>query len=245
MVAAYGHLLRTAERPLVVDLGYGASHTTTLELFTRLRAVRADVEVVGIEIDPARVALAKPYEREGLSFALGGFEVPVVRPPVLIRAFNVLRQYGEAEAWGHWAALRQRLAPGGVIVEGTCSEVGHRTVWVGLDAEGPRTLTFSARFDAFERPSDLADRLPKTLIHRNVPGERIHAFLRDFDHAWASAAPYGVHGLRQRWLRAVSALSEQWPIPQHAPLGGTQRWRLGEVTLPWSAVHPSAERNAS
>jgi hypothetical protein len=240
VTAAHGRLLRTAPRPLVVDLGYGASHTTTLELFTRLRRVRPDVEVVGIEIDPARVALAKPYEREGLTFALGGFELPVARPPALVRAFNVLRQYGEADAWHYWDALRSRLAPGGVLVEGTCSETGHRAVWAGLGREGPLTLTLSARFDAFERPSDLADRLPKTLIHRNVPGERIHAFLSDFDHAWAVNAPYGAHGLRQRWLAAVRTLSGGWPVFRHAPLGGTARWRLGEVSLPWDAVAPGS-----
>lgn len=238
IAAAHGRLLRSARRPLVVDLGYGASPATTLELFTRLRRIRPDVEVTGIEIDPARVALAKPYERPGLSFALGGFELPVPRPPVLVRAFNVLRQYGETEAWHYWDVLRGALAPGGALVEGTCSEVGHRAVWAGLSAEGPRTLTFSARFDAFERPSDLADRLPKTLIHRNVPGEPVHAFLRDFDRAWAVSAPYGAHGARQRWLAAVGTLSRAWPVHHHPPLGGRARWRLGEVTVAWEAVAP-------
>ncbi|GAA2365456.1 class I SAM-dependent methyltransferase [Nonomuraea africana] len=238
--AVHGRLLRAADRPLVVDLGYGASHSTTLELFTRLRAVAGDVEMVGIEIDPARVALARPYEREGLSFVLGGFELPVPRPPTVVRAFNVLRQYGEAEAWGYWDLLRGKLAPGGVLVEGTCSETGHRAVWVCLDSAGPRTLTFSARFNAFDRPSELADRLPKTLIHRNVPGEPIHAFLRDFDRAWAVAAPYGAHGLRQRWLAAVETLADGWPLYRTAPLGGAGRWRLGELSLPWSAVAPTS-----
>ncbi|MGV9383155.1 class I SAM-dependent methyltransferase [Nonomuraea sp. NPDC003707] len=245
IAAVHGRLLRAAERPLVVDLGYGASHTTTLELFTRLRRVAPGVEVVGIEIDPARVAVAKPYEREGLSFRLGGFELPVGRPPTLVRAFNVLRQYGEAEAWHYWDVLRGRLAPGGVLVEGTSSENGRRAIWVGLSPEGPQTITFSARFDAFERPSDLADRLPKTLIHRNVPGERIHAFLSDFDHAWAVSAPYGAHGLRQRWMASVRALSGSWPIAGRPPLGGPARWRLGELTLPFSAVDPRDQRRAS
>ncbi len=238
VVAVHGRRLRAAERPLVVDLGYGASHTTTLELFTRLRRVAPRVEVVGIEIDPARVALAKPYEREGLSFRLGGFELPVDRPPALVRAFNVLRQYPEADAWRYWEVLCGKLAPDGALVEGTCSENGRRAVWVGLSPEGPGTLTFSARFDAFERPSDLADRLPKTLIHRNVPGERIHAFLRDFDHAWAVSAPYGAHGARQRWLAAVRLLAGSWPVCDRPPLGGWRRWRLGELTLPWAAVDP-------
>lgn len=233
ILAVHGRLLRAADRPLVVDLGYGASPVTTVELFTRLPS---GVEVLGLEIDPERVAAALPHAGAGLSFALGGFELPTPRPPMLIRAFNVLRQYGEAEAWHYWDVLRGKLAPGGVLVEGTCSEIGNRAVWVGLDRGGPRTLTFSARFDAFDRPSDLADRLPKTLIHRNVPGEPIHAFLKDFDHAWAVSAPYGVHGRRARWLAAVELLGATWPIPQHAPTGGRARWRLGELTIPWSAI---------
>ncbi|GLW10420.1 hypothetical protein Misp01_55480 [Microtetraspora sp. NBRC 13810] len=238
LTVVHGRLLTSAPRPLVVDLGYGASHVTTVELFSRLRLVCPDVEVVGLEIDPARVAAAAPFEEPGLRFALGGFELPVARPPVLVRAFNVLRQYGEAEAWRAWDMLRSRIAPGGVIVEGTCSEVGHRATWVGLDAEGPRTLTLSTRFAGFERPSDLAERLPKTLIHRNVPGEPIHALLSDLDRAWAVCAPYAPYGVRQRWLAAVESLTATWPIHTRPPLGGRARWRLGELTLPWSAVAP-------
>ena len=119
-------------------------------------------------------------------------------------------------------------------MEGTCSESGHRAIWAGLDRDGPRTLTLSARFDAFDRPSDLADRLPKTLIHRNVPGERIHTFLSDFDRAWARTAPYGAHGRRQRWLAAVDLLANAWPIHRNPPLGGTARWR-SRTTLPWGS----------
>ena len=51
-------VLRRAAEPLVVDLGYGASATTTVELWRRLAAVRPEVEVVGVEIDPERVRLA-------------------------------------------------------------------------------------------------------------------------------------------------------------------------------------------
>ena len=91
--------------PLVVDLGYGSSPVTALELHDRLRRVRPDVEVVGIEIDPERVAAARPLERPGLTFAVGGFEVPLPggRRPVVVRAFNVLRQYAESEVPSAWA----------------------------------------------------------------------------------------------------------------------------------------------
>lgn len=222
----------------MADLGYGASHATTLELFTRLRVVCPNVEVVGVEIDPERVAAAKPYERDGLAFARGGFELPVSRPPLIVRAFNVLRQYGEADAWRYWELLRTRIHPDGVIVDGTCSEIGHRAVWATVGARGPLSLTFAARFAGFERPSDLAERLPKTLIHRNVPGERIHAFLIDWDRAWATCAPFGSYGSRQRWIEAAKLLAQDWPVVTTPPVGGPARWRLGELTVAWAAVAP-------
>jgi hypothetical protein len=231
--------IRGAKDPLVVDLGYGATPVTAVELFTRLRTVRTDVEVVGVEIDPERVRAAQPLERSGLRFVQGGFEVPLDgRRPVVVRAFNVLRQYGEAAAWSHWDLMRSRIAPRGIIVEGTCSEIGHRAVWAALGAEGPRTLTFSARFAGFGRHSDLAERLPKTLIHRNVPGEPVHRFLADWDRAWAVCAPFGAYGARQRWIKAAQLLAADWPVTTTPPAGGVTRWRLGELTIPWAAVAP-------
>ncbi|GHJ34459.1 class I SAM-dependent methyltransferase [Streptomyces sp. TS71-3] len=159
----------------------------------------------------------------------------------LIRAANVLRQYEEAEVAGAWERLCARLAPadpargsrGGLLVEGTCDEIGRRHVWVALGPEGPRTVTFATRLGSLITPSDLAERLPKALIHRNVPGERVHAFLRDFDRAWAAAAPYAAYGPRQRWIAAVRALTDRWPV-----LDGPSRWRHGELTLTWSALAP-------
>ena len=48
--------LTTAADPLVVDLGYGATPVTTVEMAARLRAVRDDVRVLGLELDADRVA---------------------------------------------------------------------------------------------------------------------------------------------------------------------------------------------
>lgn len=233
ITATYGLRLRHADRPLVVDLGYGASGVTTAELFTRLRAVAPRVEVVGIEIDPARVAAARRYETDGLSFRLGGFELPVDRPPTLIRAFNVLRQYDEADAWTAWRTLTAHLAPNGVLVEGTCDEIGRRAVWVALPAGTPEpvTVTFAAHLASLNRPSDLAERLPKTLIHRNTPGEPVHHLLTTFDRAWATAAPQSTFGPKHRWITTVHLLARHYPLQSH-------RARQGEVTLPWSTVAP-------
>lgn len=234
IAATHGPALRGSDTaPLAVDLGYGAAPWTALELLRRLRTEDPRCEVTGIEIDPARVVAAKPYEREGLTFGHGGFEVPTARRPSLIRAANVLRQYGEPEVAAVWARLCGRLAPGGLLVEGTCDEIGRRHVWVALGPEGPRTVTFATRLGSLERPSDLAERLPKALIHRNVPGEPVHAFLRDFDRTWAAAAPYASLGARQRWIKAVEGLAGIWPIADDR-----RRWRQGEVTVGWGALAP-------
>ncbi|MDX6422111.1 MAG: hypothetical protein QOG28_6731 [Trebonia sp.] len=254
-------VLRARERPLIVDLGFGASPVTTVELYRRVRAVAPDAEVIGLEIDPERVAAARRRlaaqraagdELPGLSFAVGGFELPVERRPALVRAFNVLRQYQEEQAWTAWSRLRAGLAAGGVLVEGTCDEIGRRAVWVTLPAlpapgqpggsRGAALVTFSARLASLDRPSDLAERLPKTLIHRNVPGEPVHAFLRDFDRAWDRAAPQVAFGPRQRWLAAVASLSDGWPVLRCPPCGGRGRWRLGEVTVPWAALAPPGRK---
>ena len=48
-MAVHGGLLRSAPTPpLVVDLGYGESPVTAVELSDRLREVRDDVVVVGL-----------------------------------------------------------------------------------------------------------------------------------------------------------------------------------------------------
>jgi hypothetical protein len=229
-------LRRRAGSPTVVDLGYGAAPTTAVELHRRLRAVRPEARVVGIEIDPERVRAAKPLERPGLAFRLGGFEVPLDggARPVVVRAFNVLRQYDESEVAAAWQRVVDRLGPDGLFVDGTCDEIGRRSTWVAVEAGGPVSLTLSQRLGGLERPSDLAERLPKVLIHRNVPGERIHAYLQDLDRAWAHAAPQAAWGARQRFLETARRMSQDWPL-----LDGPSRWRLGEITVAWDAVAPS------
>ena len=230
-------ILRKTGDPLVVDLGYGASATTSLELQSRLAKVRPDVEVIGIEIDPERVARATRDARAGVSFRLGGFEVPLPagRRATVIRALNVLRQYEEAEVPAAWERMLGRLQPGGVLVEGTCNEVGRVCCWVNLTAAGPQSLTVSLRLEGLDRPSIVAERLPKVLIHRNVPGERIHEFLNALDRHWQVNAPLSVYGPSQRWIAAAEGMrADGWPV-----LGTRSRWRLGELTVDWAAVSPS------
>jgi hypothetical protein len=218
---------------LVVDLGFGAHPVTTVELYRRLCAVRPDVRVVGLEIDASRVefAAATAAEPPALTFARGGFELGG-RRPVLVRAMNVLRQYEESEVDGAWAAMVGALAPGGAVVEGTCDEPGRLASWILLDAEGPRSLTLAARLSTLDTPTVFAERLPKRLIHHNVPGHAVHDLLAALGAGWAAAAPYGTFGVRQRWIHAVETVrAAGWPVLDTRP-----RWRLGEVTVAWAAV---------
>lgn len=229
LVAVHGSLVRDAVEPLVVDLGYGATPITAVELHARLSAVRPDVDVVGVEIDQERVDAAAGATRPGLRFVRGGFEMAGLRP-LVVRCLNVLRQYPLEEAAAAWETVLLGLQPGGVLLEGTCDEVGRRAAWVTLGAEGPRTLTLAAHLATLDRPSELAERLPKALIHHNVPGQPVHALLRALDDAWDRAAPYAAFGPRQRWVAACAAL--EWEQ------AGPVRHRDGEVTVPWSTVAP-------
>jgi hypothetical protein len=222
--------------PVVVDLGYGASPITAVELFDRLRRIRPDVEVVGIEIDERRVAAGRPLERPGLSFRLGGFEIPLNGDavPLVVRAFNVLRQYDESEVAAAWDLVRSRLAPDGILVDGTCDELGRLASWVTVERRGPVSLTLSWRLRGLDRPSVIAERLPKVLIHRNVPGEPVHGFLTDLDDQWARAAGHAAYGVRQRFRATCEAMRRAgWPL-----LDAPARWRLGELTVGWEAVAP-------
>ncbi|HLL68213.1 MAG TPA: class I SAM-dependent methyltransferase [Micromonosporaceae bacterium] len=233
IAATHAGLLRSAPDPLVVDLGYGASPVTTVELRDRLAtAAGRRVRVIGLEIDPVRVndaqSAADPPE---LEFRRGGFELAGLRP-VVVRAMNVLRQYDESAVPAAWAAMTGALAPGGVLIEGTCDEPGRLATWVTLDRAGPRSLTLAARLASLDSPATFAERLPKALIHHNVPGAPVHDLLQALDRAWRSAASYAPYGPRQRWVRAVAAVREAgWPV-----LDRPGRWRFGEMTVRWTAV---------
>ena len=229
IAATLGAHLRHADDPLVVELGYGATPGTAVELAGRLARVRTDVRVVGVEIDQTRVDSAQPAAYPPrLSFVRGGFELAGLRPTI-VRAANVLRQYAEPAALDAWVTMRTHLADGGLLIEGTCDEIGRLGAWVLLDADGPRSLTLVCKLETLSRPSDLAERLPKALIHHNVPGQQIHTLLTDLDRAWDAAAPLSTFGPRQRWTAACRALE--------APVDIT-RARYGELTVPWELVTP-------
>nr|WP_232851366.1 class I SAM-dependent methyltransferase [Nocardia acididurans] len=221
--------LRATPDPLIVDLGYGASPVTTLELAARLRTIRRDIRVVGLEIDPARVVPGQ----DGVEFARGGFELAGLRP-ILVRAFNVLRQYPESAVPEAWSTILSGLQPDGLLVDGTCDELGRRVAYVILDRSGPLSLTLAWDPFTVDQPSDIAERLPKALIHRNIPGEPIHTLLTAADRAWSHAAPLAPYGPRVRWRAASDLLRQQgFPLRHYR-----RRLRDNILTVPWSAVAP-------
>jgi SAM-dependent methyltransferase len=226
-------LLRGADDPLVVDLGYGATPVTAIELRARLARVRRDVRVIGVEIDPDRVAAAAEVaDPPRLEFRRGGFELAGLHP-VIVRGLNVLRQYDEERVAEAWATVTASLAPGGVLIDGTCDELGRLGSWLTVDRDGPRALTLAAKLSTLERPAAFAERLPKALIHRNVSGEPVHALLAALDHAWHAAAALTPFGPRARFARAVATTRDAgWPIRREP-----RRWRLGELTVDWPPEH--------
>jgi hypothetical protein len=223
-------LLADAAVPMVVDLGFGATPVTAVELRARLAAaVRADVTVVGLEIDPVRVEAAQEAAVPPLlEFRRGGFELAGLTP-VVVRACNVLRQYAESEVADAW---RTMTTGGAFLVEGTCDELGRVATWACVTGDGPQTLTLSARLSDLDHPATFAERLPKALIHHNVPGHPVHDLLAAVGRAWdSSATPFGP---RQRWLATVARMRDEgWPVQD-----GPARWRLGELTVPWPSYMP-------
>ena len=227
-------LLRTPGL-VVVDLGFGAVPVTTASLHALVRAVNPSGRVIGLEIDPARVSAASPWAAPGLSFERGGFELAGHRPHV-VRAFNVLRQYAPGDVEPAWTRMCAALAPGGIVVEGTCDETGRLGAWVTLDAAGPRTLTLA--LDPLVPPGSVAARLPKALMSRNVPGERVHQLLIDLDEQWRRCSPIGVFSPQQRLVAAVRGIAAcGWQV-----VDGPARWRRGELTLAWAAVRTADSR---
>ena len=221
----------------MVDLGFGASPITAVELRARLLKVNPAVHVVGIEIERERVERGLAIAEPGLDFTHGGFETPLpngLTEATIIRAFNVLRQYEESEVAEAWALMQSRLSEDGLLIEGTCDEIGRLSSWITLSKEAPIWFTVSLRLNGLETPSKVAERLPKALIHHNVPGERIHDWLQALDKAWARHAPLSTFGPIQRWLAVCEELvAEGWPIKVDR-----KRWRLGELTLAYEAVCP-------
>lgn len=208
-----------------VDLGYGAEAHTTLESAARLREAAPDMPVVGVEIDPERVAAAKPFADPLTDFRLGGFNLPMrggseeVREAVrLVRAFNVLRQYPEPAVEAAYDTVMASVLPGGLMFEGTSDPFGR--VWTANvvrrveSAPGERcwrveALVFGTNFRCGFDPDVFRARLPKNLIHRCMPGEPIGDFCAGWRRAADAVRSMSVFGPRQWFVAAAQSLAAE------------------------------------
>jgi hypothetical protein len=205
-----------SRRAFFVDLGYGAEAYTTLESAARFRVLNPGLEVLGVEIDPDRVAAALPFADGQTFFRLGGFNLPLEEGESvrLMRAFNVLRQYEEREVAAAHAEMGRHLIPGGLVLEGTSDPFGR--VWVSnllrkrLDGElSLEGLVFGTNFRWGFEPAIFQPVLPKNYIHRMLPGEKIYEFMDAWKAAAARAIAFKSFGLRQWFAASAKELAGQ------------------------------------
>ncbi len=207
-----------------------------LESAARFRRLNPGLPVLGVEIDPLRVAEAQPHADTNTFFRLGGFNLPLepgerVR---LIRALNLLRQYSEQEVPAAHAQLGGYLLPGGLLVEGTSDPFGR--IWVAnllrkrpdgsLAAE---SLVLSTSFRWGFRPE-----LSKNYIHRMVPGEPIHAFFEAWKQAFREALPHRDWGLRQHFVASAEGLAARgYAIDLRRKLlaRGYLLWKINQIAV--------------
>lgn len=208
----FPHIL-TSGTPLIVDVGYGAFAWTALEMYERWLLLNPNLRVLGLEIDPERIAAAQPYiNPPTIDFRLGGFNVAdltghsAVR---IIRAYNVLRQYEEDAVMPALQRMSEALEPGGLLIEGTSNPSGRLVAFDVYQKQADQLqhlcLVFGTNFRAPAEPSDFQAILPKRLIHRMLDA-RPASFFKAWSESYTLAKGMGKQG-RQQWISAAHLLS--------------------------------------
>lgn len=209
---AFPHIF-TMGAPLVVDVGYGAFAWTTLEMYERWLPFNPQLRVLGVEIDPERVAAAQSYiNPPAIDFKLGGFNVAYLTGQGsvrLIRCYNVLRQYDEDAVWPALIQMAQALEPGGLLIEGTSNPSGRLVAFDIYQRQDQGLehicLVFGSNFREAVEPSDFQAILPKRLIHRMLD-PLPEGFFKAWSDSYKLARGAGKHG-RQQWISAGHLLT--------------------------------------
>ncbi|MBI3153470.1 MAG: hypothetical protein HYZ21_15160 [Chloroflexi bacterium] len=212
-----------------IDLGYGFDPRTTLESAERFRRVNPNLPILGVEIDKERVDAALPYADRLTHFRLGGFNLPLLAGERvrLIRAFNVLRQYEEADFAPAYERLAEYVLPGGLMIEGTSTPFG--SIWVanlvrktlesrnfllenrqqsvGFQSWKFEALVFSTNFRMGFDITDFQAVLPKNHIHHMVAGEPIYEFIEAWKRSAAETSPAKTFGLKQWFCASAENLA--------------------------------------
>ena len=240
---AYPFTLRNLRAP-IVDLGFGASPTTTLESLEVLRVLNPSVRLIGVEIDPDRVRAALPFAQEGLEFRLGGFNLPLGEGETagVIRAMNVLRQYPEQEYGRSLGLLGSYLAPGGILLEGTSDPPGNMMA-LNLYVRGSGYLLHDglaliANLRHPFSPRQFQAILPKNLIHHLEPGSPLDAFFGAWSVCWQRAMQTEVRDRRRLFAEAAGHLHEEHGYPLSPRPSFLRRGILLLHSVPGEALAP-------
>lgn len=210
----------TGDAPLVVDVGYGAQAWTALEMLERWQTHNPRLRLLGVEIDAERVKNAQVYAVAGkIAFALGGFNVADLvgkGQARLIRAYNVLRQYDEADVADALATMGEALQEGGLLIEGTSTPSGRMVAFDVYQRVGGafvhRELVFGTNFKGNIAPSDFQTILPKRLIHHMLDAP-LAGFFGAWERAFALALAGGARTPRRRWHTTAQLLAQRYAYP--------------------------------
>ncbi|RVU42498.1 methylase [Lujinxingia sediminis] len=205
---------------VVVDVGYGEGGWTTRELFEALCEAAVACEVVGVEVEPGRVQAAQEVACEGLRFVEGGFDLLQVvgREARLVRAMNVLRQYGPHEVAEAHRAWGQAVCEGGYLVEGTCDGEGAiGSAHVVQKRQGRVEKVGLVMWTDFSRgfgPWMFRDWLPADLRRglrpgRQVKGVEMYGVLERWAELAGEVRREGVCGNREVFERSLARLSDE------------------------------------
>lgn len=183
-------------RGAIVDVGYGESPVTTLELARALRSAGRGLRVIGIERE------ARPDLEHEVELLAGDFSTcGQLAPTAVVRAMNVLRGYREEEVPAIHAALGAGLVEGGLLIEGSSDTDGHVTVvWLLRKRAGVlarEALLFHTDFERGFSPWLFRDWLPRDLRRRAQPGTTIHSLLSRWDEQATGTTP------QERFVRSL------------------------------------------
>ncbi len=199
----------------VVDVGFGAHPTTTLEMAQTFESVAPGLSVLGVENDPRRVEAARALDSPArVHFVEGGFTLPLSpqQPARLVRAMNVLRQYSPQDCHVAHRKLTDSLLEGGLLVEGSCDKHGDlltvhlcRKTTEGYMREAIMFFFGSGRGFA---PVMFRDWLPRDLRRCVVPGQAITDFLGMWTQAWSEVRAV-VSGPREAFAASARLLAQR------------------------------------
>ncbi len=208
-------LISNPDSSMFVDLGYGAEAVTTLESAARFRKLNRSLKILGVEIEPERVSAAQTFADENTLFRLGGFNLPLFPGETVraIRAFNVLRQYDEADVLPAWEQMAYYVMEGGLLIEGTSNPTGG--IWAAniLQKNGigwkHRALVFFTNFQSGFDPEEFQTILPKNYIHHVIPGDSVFEFFNNWKLAAAETSPLRVWGYQQWFVAAAISMEKR------------------------------------